>query len=449
MLTRTIKRIVRKILKMLGLYTMLREIHERLTVTPQFHLTHSGIYKTPAKRSVIFLHNSYYHFHYLAQALRRRNWDVVTVSIEEPGVNHLFYHGEDINLYSAEPYQFRRNINYFFKAAIQRYKLLHFANDHVMSFYPENFTKTDPEDIIEWKKYGNKLAYTTSGCNSAISQTNMAHWSGLSGKPVCDICPWQNNANVCSDKRNLEWSDKIEKYCDVIFAEQLPALDGMSLAKAIREPMTMCLDPVVWHPELEIPAEYRIDRRPDEILIYHSVGNYISRTINGRNIKGTAAVIHAIEELQKQGYPVRLIFETDKPNKELRFTQVQADIIVDQLNIGRYGATAREAMMLGKPTICYINKNEPASHNQLTSLEEVPLISATEETIYAELKNLIENKERRLAIGKKSREFALKWHSADACAERYEIIYDQLMNNQELIFPQHWNYFEVKRMRSI
>ena len=47
------------------------------------------------------------------------------------------------------------------------------------------------------------------------------------------------------------------------------------------------------------------------------------------------------------------------PNKDVRFIQVQADIVVDQLNYGRYGAQAREGMMLGRPTVCYINKSEP------------------------------------------------------------------------------------------
>ena len=28
------------------------------------------------------------------------------------------------------------------------------------------------------------------------------------------------------------------------------------------------------------------------------------------------------------------------------------------------------------------------------------------------------------------RAFAMKWHSADACAERYEAIYDSLMSEQ-------------------
>ena len=35
---------------------------------------------------------------------------------------------------------------------------------------------------------------------------------------------------------------------------------------------------------------------------------------------------------------MRLEFVTDVPSKDVRFIQVQADVIVDQLNTGRYGA---------------------------------------------------------------------------------------------------------------
>ena len=55
------------------------------------------------RRSVVFLHHSYYHFYYLALALRKRGWDAVTGSLENPpGPNYHFYHGADINLYSAQ-----------------------------------------------------------------------------------------------------------------------------------------------------------------------------------------------------------------------------------------------------------------------------------------------------------------------------------------------------------
>ena len=110
----------------------------------------------------------------------------------------------------------------------------------------------------------------------------------------------------------------------------------------------------------------------------------------------------------------------------MRYYQAQADIIVDQLNYGRYGATAREGMMLGKPVICYMNKFEYREEDKLACLDECPLVSATEVDVYEVLKNLVENASLRVSLGEQSRSYALKWHSADACAARYEKVYDAL-----------------------
>ena len=134
-----------------------------------------------------------------------------------------------------------------------------------------------------------------------------------------------------------------------------------------------------------------------------------------------------IEQLRSEGFNVRIEFVTNVPSKDVRFIQVQADVIIDQLNYGRYGATEREALMLGKPTICYINKIEPVEAERLESIETCPLVSANEGTVYAELKSLLQDAELRRAVGEASRAFAVKWHSADACAERFEIVYDRLM----------------------
>lgn len=409
------------------------------------HLTQSGYYSDSAKRSVMFLHNSYYHFHYLAQALRKRGWDVITVSLENPkGASSLYYHGEDINLFDEDPLVQQSSTNDFFQLAKQRFKLLHFANDYVMSIYPANYSKEAPEDIIEWKQYGNKIAYTISGCLSATAQNSVAKWSKTnSNKSVCDSCRWQNEPTVCSDEKNLEWGKKVDKYCDAIFAEGLPALDYIASSKAIREPVTMCLDPIMWHPELIIPNEFLLERKPDELLIFHSVGNYEARTTNEKNIKGTSSIVDAVERLRSEGLPVRMIFITNMKNRNIRYIQAQADIVVDQLNIGRYGATSRESMMLGKPTICYINPAEPEGYDTLMSIKECPLISANEETVYNILRELVINKEKRINIGQASRKYALKWHSSDACAERYEQVYDQIMSNESnLVAPKQWRYYE-------
>jgi len=87
-------------------------------------------------------------------------------------------------------------------------------------------------------------------------------------------------------------------------------------------------------------------------------------------------------------------------------------------------------MMLGKATICYINRSEPNPSDVLRSTQEVPLVSATEETIYGVLRGLLLDRERRRQLGSAGRAFAMKWHSADACAERYEAVYDSVMNGK-------------------
>ena len=84
-------------------------------------------------------------------------------------------------------------------------------------------------------------------------------------------------------------------------------------------------------------------------------------------------------------------------------------------------------MMLGRPTVCYILKDEPAGAERLETIETCPLVSATEGSIYEVLKDLLKDEAKRRMLSAASRAFALKWHSADACAERFERVYDRLM----------------------
>ena len=111
----------------------------------------------------MFLHHSYYHFYYLAQALRRRGWDAVTVSLEAPGGPHSdYYHGEDVNLFSPDCSQYTYNLEGFFAHAKKRFRLVHFAGDGQMSFFPHYWASDEPLDIVEWRALGHKIAYTIS-----------------------------------------------------------------------------------------------------------------------------------------------------------------------------------------------------------------------------------------------------------------------------------------------
>lgn len=381
-------------------------------------------------RSVVFIHNSYYHFYYLAEALRKRGWDAISVSSEDPinGAHAKFYHGEDLNIFSSHPRIAQFNEELFFRHAKKRFRLMHFAGDGYLSFFRKNFGLENPPDIAEWKALGKKVAYTISGETSMVSQDSVFNWSRLESElALCEKCPWQSRPDVCSNEKNLKWGKVASTCCDLIFAEGYPALDYLTGPKIIRDPLSMCLSSEIWRPNLNIPAKYKIERKPNELLVFHSVGNYELRKKGDRNIKGTQAVFEAIEQLKSEGLKARLIFCTDVPSSEVRFFQAQADVVVDQLNSGRYGANARESMMLGKATICYLHRTPVVGEQLSEAILECPMVSATELTIKDELRNLLENKILRDSIGNRCREYALKWHDMDASAARYEAIYDQLM----------------------
>jgi glycosyltransferase involved in cell wall biosynthesis len=151
-----------------------------------------------------------------------------------------------------------------------------------------------------------------------------------------------------------------------------------------------------------------------------------------QNIKSTHIYIPTVERLKAEGHNVELIFFNDVPNKKLRYYQAQADIMVDMLTFGFFGATVREAMMLGKPVVCFLRPEWLDSMRREIPeyVDELPVINATPYTVYDVLKDLIEHPEKRKEIGRRSREFAVKWHSAEAGARRFDQVYSRLLEGE-------------------
>lgn len=382
-------------------------------------------------RSVLFLHHSYYHFFYLAQALRRRGWRAVSVSIEDPnGANAGYYHGEDLNLYDPDPEQLQANIQALFDFAKANFQLMHFAGDGHMGFFPQHFGAADPPDIVEWKRLGKKLAYTLSGCNSMVPQSSVRAWSRQpGGLAMCDNCPWEQRPDICRDERTDAWAMKVHRHCDLVFSELQPALGHLSPdhANVVRGPVTTVVDDTVWYPGLAVPDAFRVPREPGEVLVYHAFGNYGARALGGRNIKGTPAVVQAVERLRAEGLPVRFVFATGVPNELVRYYQAQADIVVDQLWAGLWGAQGREGMMLGKPVVAFVNRTSQQASDVLEAVATAPVVSATVDTLCEVLRSLVLDPARRRDLGLRSREFALAWYSPAAAAARYEAAYDAML----------------------
>ena len=387
-----------------------------------------------SKGRVLYVGHLYYYTWYLSRALRRIGWKADSLNIDPNPDSKMYYHGEDYFLEHSDPDVLLRKQIWFYITALFRYDIFHFCNAHAMTFFGELHSylikKGFPaySEIRLLKKFGKKIVYSNNSCLDGVSQTSFRSWDP---EPVCDICIWQDQPDVCSDERNLAWGKVRNELADFQCTLGGNRKDYNDDPHVHEVPEFYCLDSDFWRPDLPIPEKSRMDKPPGKVIIYHAVGNYKLRTKRSgqQNIKSTHIYIPLIQQLKMEGYPVELFFAKNIPNKEVRFFQAQADIVVDMLTFGFFGANIREAMMLGKPAVCYLRPEwlESMRKEIPEYVGELPVISATPATIHEVLVDLITHPNKRIEIGRKSREFAVKWHSKEAGAKRLNKIYSDLL----------------------
>lgn len=396
------------------------------------------VFKALLHKRVLFAGQAYYNAWYLSRSLRDYGWKADVLNWDLNPATQIYYHGEDIS-FDSQSSTLTEQMLQFYVASIYAYDLYHFSNAHAISFgsplqniIEELFSKH--AEITLLKKIGKKIVYSNNGCLDGVSQTAFAKWGPES---VCSICPWQNKPTVCSDERNLAWGEfrnSVADYQCLLGGNRVDFNDDLRVHEA---PEFYCLDKEIWHPQIEIPEAFRLAPMPEgTIRLYHAVGHKADRTAkDGVNIKSSHVYLPLIKKLREQGGLLELLEPTGIPNKEVRFIQAQADIFLDMLTFGWFGANVREAMMLGKPVICYIRPEWLESVRQEIPdyAAELPIISATPDTIEDVLRNLIANPEKRREIGQRGREFAVKWHSAEAGGRRFDEIYSKLLQGDLLL----------------
>jgi len=163
------------------------------------------------------------------------------------------------------------------------------------------------------------------------------------------------------------------------------------------------VDPREWTPAYapEIPAEP---------LVVHAPSN--------RAVKGTAFLLEAVERLKAEGVAFRFQLVEGLANAEARRLYASADLAVDQLLAGFYGAFAVELMALGKPVICQLN---PLDLRRLPDAmrRELPLLHADPDSIYITLREWLTARKGELrSLGQRSRAFVEGWHDPARIAER-------------------------------
>lgn len=149
---------------------------------------------------------------------------------------------------------------------------------------------------------------------------------------------------------------------------------------------------------------------------------------NHRTIKGTQFFINAINELIAENVPVELVILERVPNDKVREVMASVDVVADQLIIGWYAMFALEAMAMEKPVLCYLRREyqELFTTAGLITEGEIPLINCSPATVKATIRDLALHQEKLAEIGRRSREYVLRYHSTEAVGKVFDRINQSL-----------------------
>jgi glycosyltransferase involved in cell wall biosynthesis len=179
-------------------------------------------------------------------------------------------------------------------------------------------------------------------------------------------------------------------------------------------------DAIRWVPEAEvIPPGIDLTRIQPE-LPSHRTRPRIVHAPSSRRRKGTDAVIAACAGLDADLDLVEGL-RHDEAFERYR----AADIVVDQLHAGWYGIFAIEAMALGKPVVTFLHE-EAVRRTEEAFGVEVPIVSATRETLRERLAPLVADEELRRRLGAASRAYVERVHDLERATDRLLALYARL-----------------------
>ncbi len=369
------------------------------------------------KLNVLHVHVSLYQPYLMVKALRELGHKADYLVFENESIRWLI-HDADFFLGNKKSLGDIAAVIKFFAYAIRKYDVFHFHS--LPGFIPPGWSdlldKFVGLDLGLLKRMGKTIVFSHWGCHDGYRPSSFAKFEN--GR-VCSECNQYNG--MCTDKYVETKCKPQMKYADFIINHD-PDFEGYNRGSSYLHGL---IDTDFWNPEESVPDRFVLEQKSnDTVKIYHGFANSNQRGGFEKNIKGSKYIKDAVERLQNEGHNVKFMYFNKTSNKELKYYQLQADIIVDQLFYGWIGSTAREGMALGKPVVTFIRKEWLANQDDL-----LPVVSADSDSIYHVLKNLVVNEGFRKKMGIDARTFAVEKLDYRATGKRLSEIYSACRNN--------------------
>lgn len=379
------------------------------------------MFSTKKSKSLLFMRPCYHSSYFLRDELRKLGWKA-DIFVPRNFPEQLLYSAQDV-IWGPELSKggkIKSYINtiilfFFFLRLTRGYQYLcYYGRADIFTFFEKQL------NLDRWfgpglnvclsiaKLMGKKIIYMPSGCHDEELKSNFAKYDKGN---ICGNC---GSYDRCYENIHRRHFQLVRRYSSFniafgfYFSSEYPQ----------KHVKVHSFDLGLWSPDIEIPDKYQLPNNGTVKILHSFVAK--NRTANSKNIKGSPYVFQAVERLQAEGYPVELIYKEKVPIADMRYVQAQADIVVEQLIYGLWGSTGAECMTLGKPVICYMNKDWKASFLKAFGYKDIPIVEADCETVYAQLKKLVMDADLRKNIGKASRQFALRHFNPEANAKALE-----------------------------
>jgi len=192
-------------------------------------------------------------------------------------------------------------------------------------------------------------------------------------------------------QRKLEKISKISKYTDRSFALNPDLLENIPNGRFLPYPA-----PLIFKTP---KPDYFQGNRP--LKIVHMATN--------RVLKGTGLIESALKELSKN-YEIDYDIIVKKSHTVASKALDWADVLIDQVCLGWYGGQAVEALIRGKPVLCYLRDDYRKTH---MPKEETGIISITHQTIGQEIAKIIDNPEKYKDLSIAGLSFVKSFHNPE------------------------------------
>jgi len=140
-----------------------------------------------------------------------------------------------------------------------------------------------------------------------------------------------------------------------------------------------------------------------------------------RAVKGTAAVVAAVRQLQGAGLDVTLDLVEGVSNDECLARKGRADVVVDQLGLG-YGVNAVEAWGMGLPVVAGV-ASPRVRDDMVACWGQLPFAEATPGTLADVLADFAVNLDTRAHYAARGQAHFAQWHREDVVAQQLAGIY--------------------------